>query len=484
MAQKQRKQVNYALITSEAVFLILCLWAIWNQSYSAPVDVGDPDPDGYTSYSARLQEHFEVDRDYRRYPGYPVFIIFANFIFPMIDSIPPGDIHEPVHILQTMVCLVFALGFYLFVRHAWGIMIAWLSLAILASPNFLVLFTSYPFADFLYGIGWACCFGYLFYWVRDRQNVPSWSALVVFIFSILVLQLVKPNAATMLAFFSLGLVPTFLLVPSKFRDSFEFTKGILIKSGIMLVIAIAVAILVPFFFGDGPIRFVVWAAKTRIVYYLPPASQSSVEMKIEAGKADWQLKHGQKIEDVNFTPGQSEIRFNWVDQVWLQRLEAHPLQYIGVTLNELLRKHYLIIDQYVPFFANTDNALYVNILPRSQSAESRLYRSTGLMVDPLGEGKVAFARVSRAVIRLVLFWALLLIGWWKLFSESQVYVVGMTICAILYIILHAATVFIDGRYMLAFAVPLYVTQAVGLATLTRFIAISDIAKKSLAGTGF
>lgn len=479
MARRDLKR-NYGLVNaSEVAFLVLCLWIIWSQALSYATPTNDPDPDGYTSYSTRLRQQFEVDRQFRRYPGYPIFITVANKVFLSEKPDPPGGIHKPVHMLQTTVCLLFVVGFYIIVRNAFGILVAWISVAIIAFQSFLVLYTSLPFPDFIYSIGWAGCFWHIFHWVRSTQIVPSRFNLLVFILGIVLLQLIKPNATTILIFFALSLGFVIIIGAAKFQFSRELTRVNLIKCGIMSVIAVIVAILIILLFGSGPLDFVSREAKIKIVYYLPPASLSNVEMKIEAGKANWQANHGMKIEEENFLGEQHEIPFELVDRVWLQRLAAHPLQYVKVILGEFLRKHYLIVDAYVPFSANTRNALYVHIMPKSTTIESKLYRSTGLWVDQIGDGTIAIVNISRPVIRVILFWSILLIGWSQLFKNYPVFVAAMTMCMILYAILHAAMIFIDSRYMLVFAVMLYLTQAVGLASIIRYCVGYDLVNNPL-----
>lgn len=466
---KQSRNVNTARKYSEVLIIILCLWMIWTQSVAYPEILLDPDPDGYTGYAARLREKFEIERGFHRYPGYPVIINIANAIFPPGTITSIGQIHRPIHILQSIVVLVFVAAFFFVSRRCFGTLVAWIGLALFAFPNFLVLYTSYPFPDFLGSIVWAGCFLYLSHWINNEAIIPDWLVFFIFIIAVFFLQLMKPNAAMVLFLFSVSLIFFTLWNIVKTRRLSNIYKKQLVKGGILVLVAAILFVFIPIIFGRGPVQFVVEAAQVKIVYYLPPATQSRVEREIEAGKVEWQQKNGVRIEDENYLGEQPEIPYELVEQVWLQRLKAHPFQYVKVTLEEFLRKHYLIVDAYKPFFANTTEAMYVRILPKTSLPESKLYRSTGLLINPIGEGVVAISNVSRAIIGLVWFWVIFTIGWLQLMRLHPILTHSITLCAIMYMILNAATVFIDARYMLVFAVPIYLTEAVGISAIIRFV---------------
>ncbi|MDA9101357.1 hypothetical protein N9K06_01630, partial [Omnitrophica bacterium] len=208
--------------------------------------------------------------------------------------------------------------------------------------------------------------------------------------------------------------------------------------------------------------FIWMAFKHRVVIYLEPAADTPQDRLLEEGKLAYSKQIGHAVQKENYLGPRPNLMPNEaVDAVWFGRLSRRFFDYILVTLNELRLKHHLISRNLVPFMPDTWHYLHVQIRPpREGDYKYDVYRATGLDLYNT-------RNIRQLVTELVLFWGSLLAGMGILFKKYPVGIVAMTLSLSFYMIMCAALVFVDTRYLLPYVIPIYVIQAVGFAGMLK-----------------
>jgi hypothetical protein len=214
--------------------------------------------------------------------------------------------------------------------------------------------------------------------------------------------------------------------------------------------------------GSGALTFYRNAMHARIATYLSPVADTDADRIVERAKAEISAREGQRMEDENFTNTLAVVQ-PAIEEVWWPRLTGRPLEYLGVVLDELRRKHYLVGTSFVPFAADTTPSM--SRIPRKDaSVVSRVYRTTGFYLPGLGEGLQASAgALAEGLFRTALLWGTLLAGLAALHRRSPFVTLTLLFALGGYILALASGIFIDGRYLLPFAPLIYAAQASGLA---------------------
>jgi len=215
--------------------------------------------------------------------------------------------------------------------------------------------------------------------------------------------------------------------------------------------------------GSGALVFYRNAMHARIVTFLPPVADTDADRIVERAKAEISAREGQRMEDENFTNTLAVVQ-PAIEEVWWPRLTGRPLEYLGVVLDELRRKHYLVAGSFMPFAADITPNM-ARIPRKDASVVSRVYRRTGFHLPGLGEGVQASAgALAEGVFRTTLVWATLLAGLVTLYRRSPFVTLTLILALGGYVLALAFGIFIDGRYLLPFAPLIYAAQAAGLAT--------------------
>jgi len=215
----------------------------------------------------------------------------------------------------------------------------------------------------------------------------------------------------------------------------------------------------------------------RAVIYLPPASDSPAEQRIEAAKQRFQASEGGPIERARFLTYQTyrfydELPLEDVRAVWLGRLLANPGRYLLSVAEDLKLGHYLLARALVPYFLDLSRLpLFFALYPADDGSErSVLFRQTGLIVlerEPYPASFPLQVEIFYAVVRLIAVWGLLALGVWQLGQRFLGLTTSVAILTVLFVLMTAATNTVDARYLLPFMVPIYLAEAAGLAWIGR-----------------
>jgi hypothetical protein len=413
--------------------------------------------DGYPYYAKHLDQTGTLLPEFRRLPGYPAFLAASAHL----TGWPYSQAGQ--YVQGALSCLLI-LGLWLPVRRLFGPLVTVLLLALLAAPNLWVRLSVFAFPDFLSAVLWCAVALTVLRWTMVmawRQHVIWGGTAFVLVGMMLLL---KPGMSILLMILAASLLVAHVLTQRTWTGAGPIAaRGAALVAG---AVALQTAILAVC--GSGSVAFYRNALHTRVVTYLPAATDSPSERVVERTKNEIAQREGQRMEDENFTNTLAIVQPE-IEAVWRDRLRARPLTYIAAMLEEIKRKHHFIAMSFTPFMADT-TPNRTRIPKRDESAASRLYRASGLYLHGLGEGVApTSAALADAVLRLGLFWIPLVCGLWLMGTRWPFATVTAVVCLAGYTVALAFGIFIDGRYLLPFAPLIYVAQAMGLASVIRGI---------------
>lgn len=436
----------------------------------------DPDPDGYLSYARHLLDTGTLLPDSRRLPGYAAFSAVAWAALGR-------SAQQSVYWAQLGLTTLFVTGLWVWLRPRIGRLPALLLLGILAAPCYFTRLSVVMLPDAVFSMLWlpvtlASC-----WWALAERPRGGWWMLVPLALGLLLLQTLRPNAAptAILLVASLG---TAYVVERVLRRRYDPTRLAAPRQfwprlGGLLAVAVLAFVATDRLLDTGARAYNSDVIGYRVAVYLPPATDAPEERRIEAAKERFRAVEGQPIEDARFLSYPTFRFYEEIDRrdvaaVWIPRLLAHPGTYLASVGRDLLLNHYLLARRVVPFFFDLERVpLFVQHYPLNDgSLAARLFRSTGLLVleqPPFPTHFPFEVELLGALARLVAVWGLLLLGARVLARRYRPLVVAFGILLGLCVLLPAATNTADPRYLLPFAIPVYVTQAVGLAALIRLL---------------
>lgn len=446
----------------------------------------DPDPDGYVSYARHILDHGTLLPGARRLPGYPTFVAAAWAALGR-------SAQQSVYWVQLGLATLFVVGLWLWLRPRIGRLAALLLLGILAAPAYFTRMAVVTLPDALFSMLWlpvtlASC-----WWVLADRPRGAWLPLVPIGFGVLLLQAIRPNAVpiAILLVVALGVAYVGERALGRPYDAPRLAgpRSFWAKLAALLAVALVVFVVADRLLDTGARAYNADVVAYRVVVYVPPASDAPEEQRIEAAKERFGAIEGQPIEDARFLTYPTFRFYEEIDRrdvaaVWLARLLAHPGTYLVSVGRDLLLGHYLLARRVVPFFTDLERVpLFIQYYPPNDgSPAARLFRSTGIVVlerPPFPTHFPLAVELLTALTRLVAVWGLLLLGAWTLARRYRPYVVAFGVLLGLGVLLTAATNTVDPRYLLPFAIPVYATQAVGLAALARALLAGARAGASL-----
>jgi len=480
-------------LTALEVVLALGLLALLVGQLLGYPATDDPDPDGFVTYARHILGTGTLLPESRRLPGYAAFSALA---WAALDR-PP---QQSVYWAQLALTTAFLGGLWLWLRPRIGRLPALLFLGIVAAPSYFARLAVVMLPDAVFSMLWlpvtlASC-----WWALADRPRGGWLWLLPIAAGQLFLQALRPNAAPMAVLLAGSLVVVYVaerLARRRVSDRFNGSVGrkpsvpplrpFVARAGALVGVAVLAFVAADRLLDTGARAYNLGVVGYRVVVYLPPASDSPAERRLEEAKARFREIEGGEIEDARFLSYRrfqfsSEMDRADVEQVWLPRLLARPDLYVASVGRDLLLNHYLLARRVLPFFVDLPRIpLFVQQYPPNDSSpQSRLFRATGLLVldaPPLPEHYPFAVEAGRAVGTLVAVWGLLLLGAWRLAQRHRPLVVTFGVLLALSVLMSAATNTADPRYLLPFALPVYAAQAVGLAELLRLLGRRSVDKE-------
>jgi hypothetical protein len=456
-----------ALVEVAGVILLVTVLLIQLLSYPT---TEDPDPDGYVSYANQLLATGTLAPS-RRLPGYPIFLA-------VVARTVPGPLNEAVYWVQLWLTVLVCLGAWAWTRWRFGALPALCLLGIVAAPSYfsrmaVLMLSDVPYSmlmlPLLLGIGW---------WTLAAAPRGGWLWLLPFALLTFVLQATRATTLGIVVPFA-GLLVVGLLVARRLGQASRLAgpRTALARAAALIAVALLVGVACDRYLDTGAREFNADMLRYRAAVMLPPADNSAAERRIEDAKRRYRRVEGQRIEDARFSAYDSfdlhvEIRADDVRAVWQARLLAHPGQYLASVLDEFRLGHYIVARQFVPYFLDVPR--YVRVwahYPRNDgSPEGDLFRRSGLVVlDRPGAPPHNGLEVDQtsAIVQLAVVWGLIGLGLWRLWRRDAALIVAFVGTFVIFNVAVAATNTIDARFLLPFAIPIYLLEAIGVAWIAQ-----------------
>lgn len=428
----------------------------------------DPDPDGFVSYAQQLLATRALPES-RRLPGYPAFLA-------VLSGLSPRPIARNVYWVQMALTVGFMVAAWAAVRRWTGPLTAALFLGIVAAPSFFARMSVVMLPDALYTMLFLPVFLAICWWALDARPRGGWLWLAPFAVGLFVLQTLRPTTAAL----TLLLLPALcigLLAQERLNRTYTALWPAVVRVAALGMVSLVVFVAVDRLLDTGARAYNATVPLYRVVIYLPPATDSPAEQRIEAAKARFRELEGQPIERARFLTYLTfkfydELPLEDVQAVWLARLRAHPFRYLGSVLEDLRLGHYLLARTIVPFFLDLDRVPLFRVLyPQDDGSErSRLFRQTGLTVlerEPYPASFPLQTEALQAALRVLAVWGLIALGVWQLGRRYPGQTATLTTLAALFVLMTAATNTVDARYLLPFMPLVYLAQAAGLVWIAR-----------------
>jgi hypothetical protein len=428
----------------------------------------DPDPDGFVTYTQQMLATGSLPES-RRLPGYPVFLALAS-------KLSARPLANNVYWLQLALMLAFSAAAWAVVRRWGGPLTAALFLAILAAPSFFARMSVVMLPDFIYALLFLPVFLAMVWWVLALRQRGGWVWLALFAVGLFVLQALRPTTAPLTALLLPALGVGWLSQRWTGR-SVARLRDVLARGVALTVVALVVFAAVDRLLDTGARAYNATVPMYRAVIFLPPASDSPAEARIEAAKARFAQSEGQPIERARF---QTYPRFRFYDEmrledvaaVWRDRLLAHPGRYLLSVWDDLRLGHYLLARTMVPFVLDLDRVPLFQVLypPDDGSPRSQVFRRTGLILlerEPYPAMFPVQVEVAQAILALVAVWGLSGLGVWQLGRIAPGLTATFAVLGLLLVLMTAATNTVDPRYLLPVMPLVYLAEATGLAWIVR-----------------
>ncbi|MGE3267362.1 MAG: hypothetical protein AB7P40_01350 [Chloroflexota bacterium] len=452
---------------TEVVIVGLLMALLVGQMLSYP-PTDDPDPDGFVSYAQHLRATGTL-MESRRLPGYPAFLA-------IVSTLGPRPIARNVYWVQLVLMAIVALAAWVWVRAWLGPLTAVLFLGILAAPSFFTRMAVVMLPDVLYSLLFVPVLLLIGWWVLAARPAGGWLWLPAIAGALFVLQTLRPTTFVLSLLLGPALVAG-LLVRRRVESWPPPLLPGLLKIAALMAVAVLVFVAVDRTLDTGARAYNASVPLYRAVIYLPPASNSPADQRIEAAKRRFQEIEGQPIDRARFLTYLTyqfydELPLEDVQQVAVGRLLAHPGLYVLSVLEDLKLGHYLLARTMVPFFLDLDRLPLFRVLypPDDGSERSQVFRRTGLIVlesEPYPAMFPLQVEVGYAAARLVAVWGLLVLGVWQLARQFPGLTVASVVLAGLFVLMTAATNTVDARYLLPFMLPGYLAEAVGMTWIAR-----------------
>ena len=418
-----------------------------------------------------MKETGTIIPEYRRLPGYPAFLVLSSLLTRQYFS-------KAAYYVQGVLSLIVIGAVLLPLRRRFGSLFTIFLLGLLAAPNFWVRSSVFAFPDFLAALLSVAFAIVVFAWIETRSRVSEIACAIAMLSVLATMILLKSGMTILIAFFAGSLVVARLVAREPASVSL---RHVTLKAGALVAAALALQSVILTVCGSGSVVFYRNAVHSRIATYLPPASDTEYDREVERAKAAISAREGQRMEDENFTNSLAVVQ-PAIERVWWDRLKTSPVRYLGVMLDEIRRKHYLVGRSFTPFMADTTPHM-PRIPRRDGSPASSIYRATGFFLPGYGETPYATAgALADTLLRTLLLWGTVAGGLVLMWRRAPFIVLTLALTFVVYVGALTFGVFVDGRYLLPFAPAIYILQAFALSTLvTSLVAMGTAGRGPRAG---
>jgi Ca2+/Na+ antiporter len=455
------------IISVVALFLILVGQIRSNKALSPKTDFDD-----YAAYGQVIKDQWGPDLlnilgGRKISPGYPMFLALVNFFAGQ-----NVDIKTSAFWGQFGLLLCFVACLWIIIRRWLGVSVGLVFLCIMAGPNFYVHWSSVLVSNFFFSVIWLPTVAFLLYFLTKNYKKTDYF-LIIPLFSVFCFVFFVRTGATsvifpllfsvFVAFCLIGFVKRNFKweISSKFGIEFivRFVVACLLVAGSYISIGLTIDFV--------PQTFYKRHLSHRIVTLLPPATDTPAEKRIEETKRRINEYEGECLQH-HLVQIRSEFDEKDVQKVWLKRLIHHPFLYFIKVLNEIRWKHYIVATDFIPFNSYTGftNIKYMLV---DDSARSKLYRMTGIKIKYQRTKYDSLIEVLKAIFIFIFVWGTLLLGMEFFLRRYFVCTFSVAFCVFLNVFMFAATVTLDGRYLLVWAMPIYTSQAVGIMRIITFL---------------
>lgn len=469
---------------AEFAIAIFFLYALIQQISSRQNECIIGDPDNYMMYARVIKDNWgpqihDVIGRRKISIGYPFLLAAASKLFQAGDNFRVFAFRT-----QASLLIAFLIGVWLFVRHIFGKITALIALALFAAPNYFVFMAVTPMPDFVFLFMWVPLALLAIMYLFGRQTLKTYGCLLMQIIGFLAVSLVKTSNMVLLLLLIGSAVITLIFWKWKARsgkgknrtklDSDRISdislKGFLSRVTIVIVIAVGTHMMAGWIVDFEPQKFYKKFFMHKVVNILPPAFNSTAEIRIEGIKNKICLYEGQRLED-HIPQIRSEFNEKDVELVWQDRLIHHPFLFLAKAFREVLLKYYPVSMDFFPF-KGYQGYWNFRLLPVDDSLRSRIHRRTGILLPEScfrTTGGVVCGLMI-ALIKLMWTWATLGFGVFLLSRKYSLEAITFTIAMLLYAFFTACSVIMDGRYLLPFVAFIFTAQAAAISEgLRRFI---------------
>jgi hypothetical protein len=454
---------------AEGVVVLLLVIELVAQLSAYP-STADPDPDGFVSYARHLREHQSLIEHSERLPGYPLFLA-------LVWDLWSAPLAYNVWWAQGTMMVVLAVVGWALTRRWLGPLPAIILLGILAAPCFLTRMSVEMLADMLYAVLALPLLLTIVWWALRPASRRSWLWCIPFALGLFVTQSIRPTTFLLGLMLGPAIVVGYVVARWWQQQTGDLTlRLVLTRTAVIVALAF-----VSFFAGDrlldrGAREYNTMVVAYRVIIALPPADDTPADNRIERAKERLEQVEGQPIDTTHFLTYRhfvawQEIRSEDALAVWQGRLLRWPGLYLFSIWQDLRLNHFFLTSRFTPlFFPLHRTGLFgEQFLPYDGSLSSKLFYATGIVLylPPEPPPALFYAELGPAVARIVAVWGFLLLGCWQLARRYCAQTVAFVVLFLGFALSVSATNTIDGRYLLPFAMLIYLAEAMGIAWIAQ-----------------
>jgi hypothetical protein len=453
----------------EAAVVLLLLAELVAQLMTYPPTYSE-DPDGYVTYAKYLRANYALMPGFPRLPGYPVFLA-------LVADLSPAPLPDNVWWVQGFLMVVLAVVAWALTRRLLGRLPAVVLLGILAAPCYFTRMSVVMLTDMLYTVLVLPLLLTIGWWAFRPGSRGSWLWCLPFVLGMFVSQSIRPTTFLLCLMLGPAIVVGYLVARWLHREPGQLSlRLVLARAAAVMLLAFVGFITVDTFLDTGARAYNSMVFGYRVVLALPPASDTRNDRRIERAKERFEEIEGQPISTAHFLTYREfnpwkEIRPQEVQAVWQGRLLRWPHLYLWSIVQDFRFNHYYLISRFTPlWFELGRTAIFgEKFMPLDGSPASNVFYSTGLViwVMPDAQPTIIFAELFFAVVRMLTVWGLLLLGCWQLLRRSCAHTAAFIVLLLGFALSVSATNTIDGRYLLPFALLIYLAEAMGVAWIAQ-----------------
>jgi hypothetical protein len=454
---------------AEAAIVVLLVMELCAQLMTYPPTYSE-DPDGYVTYAKYLRDNHAVLPSFPRLPGYPFFLA-------LVTDLSPAPLPDNVWWVQGFLMVALAVAAWALTRRRFGRLPAIVLLGILAAPCYFTRMSVVMLTDMLYTVLILPLMVTSVWWAFRPGSRRSWLWCLPFVLGMFVTQSIRPTTFLLGLMLGPSIVVGYLVARWLRRLSGELGLRLMLARGaaVMLLASISFAA-VDTFLDTGARKYNSMVFGYRVVLALPAATDTRADRRIERAKDRFEEVEGQPIETAHFLTYRkfnpwTELRADDVQAVWQSRLLRYPHLYLLSIVQDLRLNHYYLISRFTPLFfelGRTD-IFGEKFHPMDGSPSANIFYASGLVIHVMPDAKPTSvnAELSFAAVRFLAVWGFLLLGCWQLLRRCCAPTVTFVVLLLGFAASLSGTNTIDGRYLLPFAVLIYLTEAMGIAWIAQ-----------------